>query len=113
MRFRPFGNGILNAMVIGRDINMVAGMATLVAHFTYASNLYSTNFFISGAIALVMGGALTMVGGNTINSNLMQLQIGWSCQLGGCKWECVCVCVCVCVDVMVRWVGGKGRSREG
>jgi len=82
MRFRPFGNGVLNAMVIGRDINVVAGFATLVAHYTYASNLFSTNFWISGAIALVMGGALTMVGGNTVNSNLMQVQLGWCCQLG-------------------------------
>ena len=85
MRFRPFGNGILNAMVIGRDINVVAGFATNVAHYTYAGNLFSVNYFISGAISLVMGGVLTMVGGNTINSNLMQVQLGWSCQLGTCK----------------------------
>ena len=82
MRFRPFGNGILNAMVIGRDINVVAGFATLVAHYTYAGNLFSVNLFISGAIALVMGGVLTMVGGNTINSNLMQVQVGLVCQIG-------------------------------
>jgi len=79
MRFRPFGNGVL---VIGRDTNVVAGFATLVAHYTYASNLFSTNFWISGAICLVMGGALTMVGGNTVNSHLMQVQLGWCCQLG-------------------------------
>ena len=94
MRFRPFGNGILNAMVVGRDINVVAGFATLVAHYTYAGNLWSCNFFISGSIALVMGGVLTMVGGNTINSNMMQVQIGWCCQLGTCKlgfalWVCM------------------------
>lgn len=88
MRFRPFGNGILNAMVIGRDINVVAGFATLVAHYTYAGNLYSVNLFISGSIALVMGGVLTMVGGNTVNSNLMQVQIGWCCQIGSCESAC-------------------------
>lgn len=82
MRFRPFGNGILNAMVIGRDVNVVAGFATLLGHYTYAGNLFSVNLFISGAIALVMGGVLTMVGGNTINSNLMQVQIGVVCQIG-------------------------------
>ena len=79
MRFRPFGNGVL---VIGRYINVVAGFATLVAHYTYASNSFSTNFWIFGAICLVMGGALTMVGGNTVSFNLMQVQLGWCCQLG-------------------------------
>lgn len=87
MRLRLFGNPILNAMVIGRDINVVAGFATLVGHITYAGNLWSCNYFISGSIALVMGGVLTMVGGNTINSNLMQVQIGWVCQLGTCEWR--------------------------
>lgn len=51
MRFRPFGNGILNAMVIGRDINVVAGFATLVAHYTYAGNLFSVNFFFLKSLA--------------------------------------------------------------
>lgn len=102
MRFRPFGNGILNAMVIGRDINVVAGFATLVAHYTYAGNLYSVNYFISGAIGLVMGGVLTMVGGNTINSNLMQVQLGWCCQLGTCKWS-VCAMLIPCDWCCVRF----------
>ncbi|KAM3567454.1 hypothetical protein VYU27_010400, partial [Nannochloropsis oceanica] len=76
IRFRPFGNGILNAMVIGRDINVVAGMCTLIGHNTASASLWSVNYFIVGTLGLAMGGTLTFVGGNNIGANLLQLQAG-------------------------------------
>jgi len=85
LRFRPFGNGILNAMVIGRDINVVAGMCTLIGHNTGSSSLWSVNYFIAGAIGLVMGGTLTLVGGNNIGANLLQCQSGMMVNIGSSK----------------------------
>jgi len=76
IRFRPFGNGILNAMVIGRDINVVAGMCTLIGHNTASASLWSVNYFIVGTLGLAMGGTLTFVGGNNIGANLLQVQGG-------------------------------------
>ena len=85
VRFRPFGNGILNTMVIGRDINVVAGFCTLIGHNTASASLWSVNYFQSGSLATVMGGALTYLGGNNIGANLMQLQCGVMSNFGTCK----------------------------
>ena len=72
-------------MVIGRDINVVAGMCTLIGHNTASASLWSVNYFISGSLALVMGGVLTMIGGNNIGANFMQVQAGTMVNFGTCK----------------------------
>ena len=81
-RFRPWGNGILNAVIIGRDITVVAGYCVVTGHYTYSGALWTSSFFVSGSLGLVMGGVLLFVGGNNVGANLMQFQIGWSCILG-------------------------------
>ena len=84
VRFRPFGNGILNAVVIGRDINVVAGMCTLIGHNTASASLWSVNYFMTGTIATVMGGVLTFIGGNNIGANWLQVQSGSMVNFGTC-----------------------------
>ncbi len=81
-RFRPWGNGVLNAMVIGRDITVVAGYALLTGHFTYSGALWTSTYWVSGALGLAMGGVILFVGGHNVGANLLQLQLGWSCILG-------------------------------
>lgn len=72
-------------MVIGRDINVVAGMCTLIGHNTASASLWSVNYFMTGAIATVMGGVLTMIGGNNIGANWLQVQCGTMVNFGTCK----------------------------
>ena len=85
IRFRPFGNGVLNTIAMGRDINVVAGMCTLIGHNSASSSLWSVNYYMSGALAVVMGGVLTFVGGNNIGANLLQVQNGVMVNFGTCK----------------------------
>jgi hypothetical protein len=85
IRFRPWGNGILNTMVMGRDINVVAGGCTLIGHNTASASLWSVNYLMSGTIATVMGGVLTFIGGNNIGANLLQVQNGFMVNFGTCK----------------------------
>jgi hypothetical protein len=40
---------------------------------------------MSGAIATVMGGMLTIIGGNNVGANLMQVQAGAMVNFGTCK----------------------------
>ena len=75
-------------MVIGRDINVVAGTATLIGHCSGSSSLWSTNYFMTGALATVMGGVLTFIGGNNIGANLLQVQGGTMVNFGTCKCTC-------------------------
>lgn len=72
-------------MVIGRDINVVAGSCTLIGHNTASASLWSVNYLMSGAIATVMGGVLTFVGGNNIGANWLQVQNGVMVNFGTCK----------------------------
>jgi len=73
-------------MVIGRDINVVAGMCTLIGHCSASASLWSVNYFMTGAIATVMSGTLTFIGGNNIGANWMQVQAGHMVNFGTCKW---------------------------
>ncbi len=72
-------------MVIGRDINVVAGMCTLIGHCSASASLWSVNYFMTGAIATVMSGTLTFIGGNNIGANWMQVQGGHMVNFGTCK----------------------------
>jgi len=72
-------------MVLGRDINVVAGVCTLISYSTASASLWSVNYFISGTIALVMGGTLTFVGGNNIGANFLECQSGIMANIGTCK----------------------------
>lgn len=89
-------------MVIGRDINVVAGMCTLIGHMSGSSSLWSTNYFMSGALATVMGGVLTFIGGNNIGANLLQVQNGVMVNLGACK--CVPKIVVPVMSIKHPWV---------
>ncbi len=73
-------------MVIGRDINVVAGMITLIGHCSASSSLWSVNYFMTGALGTVMSGVLTFIGGNNIGANWMQVQGGHLVNIGTCKW---------------------------
>lgn len=72
-------------MVIGRDINVMAGFCTLIGHNTASASLWSVNYFIAGTLALAMGGALTYLGGNNIGANLLQFQCGVMSNFGTSK----------------------------
>lgn len=81
-RFRPFGNGVINNMLIGRDINVVAGYAVVTGHMTCSAALWTTSFWSTGSLGMAMGGVIVFVGGSNVGANLMQVQVGWACILG-------------------------------
>ena len=72
-------------MVIGRDMNVVAGMLTLVGHCSASASLWSVNYFMTGALGTVMSGVMTFIGGNNIGANWLQVQAGAMVNFGTCK----------------------------
>ena len=98
IRFRPFGNPILNGVQIGRDILIIAGNLALSGVYSLNANLFAHNVIVGNVLA-VMGGTAVWAGGGLCNVNGVQAQ--WAAGMailkikmlegggeGGAVWLC-------------------------
>lgn len=80
LRFRPFGNPILDSMVVGRDVLIIAGNLVLSGCYNLNGNLFANNV-VAGNVLAVLGGTAVWAGGTLANVAGAQAQWGAGIQM--------------------------------
>lgn len=80
-RIRPYGTGYLTTFSLGREILVIAGNAVLTGVHNIVFTLFASYPWMSGKVACVLGGTLTMIGGSSVYGTGPQLQFGYGIDL--------------------------------
>jgi len=81
LRLRSYGVGYLTNFSLGREVLVIAGNAVFTGVHNIVHTLFASYPWMSGKVACVLGGTLTMIGGSSVYSSGPQLQIGYAIDL--------------------------------